>query len=44
MAEGVLSLDRAGRVVDYVFEMASVKDKEVSKDALQKAVEKLEEE
>jgi trigger factor len=32
------------KVVDYVFELATVKDKEVSKDALQKAVEKLEEE
>lgn len=32
------------KVVDYVFELASVKDKEVSKDALQEAVEKLEEE
>ncbi len=32
------------KVVDYVFELATVKEKEVSKDALQKAVEKLEEE
>jgi trigger factor len=32
------------KVVDYVFELATVKEKETSKDALQKAVEKLEEE
>jgi trigger factor len=32
------------KVVDYIFEQAAVKDKEVSKDDLQKAVEKLEEE
>jgi trigger factor len=32
------------KVVDYVFELATVKEKEASKDALQKAVEKLEEE
>jgi trigger factor len=31
------------KVVDYVFEQAQVKEKAVSKDALQKAVEKLEE-
>jgi trigger factor len=31
------------KVVDYVFEQAQVKEKSVSKDALQKAVEKLEE-
>ncbi len=31
------------KVVDYVFEQAQVKEKTVSKDALQKAVEKLEE-
>ncbi len=31
------------KVVDYVFEQATVKEKSVSKDALQKAVEKLEE-
>ena len=32
------------KVVDYVFELASVKDKEVSKDDLQKAVESLDDE
>jgi len=32
------------KVVDHIFEQASVKDKEVSKEDLQKAVEKLEEE
>ena len=32
------------KVVDYVFEQATVKDKEVSKDALEKAIEALEEE
>ncbi|WP_170475298.1 trigger factor [Ruegeria arenilitoris] len=32
------------KVVDYVFELANVEDKEVSKDDLQKAVEALEEE
>ncbi len=32
------------KVVDHIFEKASIKDKEVSKDDLQKAVEKLEEE
>ncbi|EAQ01186.1 trigger factor [Pseudooceanicola batsensis HTCC2597] len=32
------------KVVDYVFELADVSEKEVSKDDLQKAVEKLEEE
>ncbi|WP_208353354.1 trigger factor [Pseudaestuariivita rosea] len=32
------------KVVDYVFELAKVKEKEVSKDDLQKAIEKLEEE
>jgi trigger factor len=32
------------KVVDYIFEQAAIKDKEVSKDDLQKAVEKLEEE
>ncbi len=32
------------KVVDHIFEQADVKDKEVSKDDLQKAVEKLEEE
>ncbi len=32
------------KVVDHIFEQAAVKDKEVSKDDLQKAVEKLEEE
>jgi len=32
------------KVVDYVFELAQVADKEVSKDDLQKAVEDLEEE
>jgi trigger factor len=31
-------------VVDYVFELASVSEKEVSKDDLQKAVEALEDE
>jgi trigger factor len=32
------------KVVDYIFELAEVEEKEVSKDDLQKAVEKLEEE
>jgi trigger factor len=32
------------KVVDHIFELAAVKDKEVTKEALQKAVEKLEEE
>ena len=32
------------KVVDHIFEKAAIKDKEVSKDDLQKAVEKLEEE
>jgi trigger factor len=32
------------KVVDYVFELAEVKDKKVNKDALQKAVEALDEE
>ena len=32
------------KVVDYVFELATVKDKEVSKDDLQKAVESLDDE
>jgi trigger factor len=32
------------KVVDYVFELATVKDKEVSKDELQKAVESLDDE
>jgi len=32
------------KVVDYAFELATVKDKEVSKDDLQKAVEALEDE
>ena len=32
------------KVVDHILEQAAVKDKEVSKDDLQKAVEKLEEE
>jgi trigger factor len=32
------------KVVDYIFELAAVKEKKVKKDALQKAVEKLEEE
>jgi len=32
------------KVVDYVFELATVKDKEVSKNNLQKAVEALDDE
>ncbi|MHA6262203.1 trigger factor [Arenibacterium sp. CAU 1754] len=32
------------KVVDYVFELATIKDKDISKDDLQKAVEKLEDE
>jgi trigger factor len=32
------------KVVDYVFELATVTDKEVSKDALQKAVEAMDDE
>jgi trigger factor len=32
------------KVVDYVLELATVKDKEVSKDDLQKAVEELDKE
>jgi trigger factor len=32
------------KVVDFVFELATVKDKEVSKDDLQKAVESLDDE
>ena len=32
------------KVVDYVFELATVKDKAVSKDDLQKAVESLDDE
>ena len=31
------------KVVDYVFELAEVKEKEVSKEDLEKALEKLEE-
>ncbi len=32
------------KVIDYIFELAEVSDKEVSKDDLQKAVESLEDE
>jgi len=32
------------KVVDHIFETAAIKDKKVDKDALQKAVEALEEE
>ena len=32
------------KVVDYIFELATVKDKKVSKEVLQKAIEALEEE